>query len=199
MMTCHELDRLITPFVDGECGPEDRAAIATHLQECEPCRTRVEAETTARKVLRAHAAIAGTTGGSPSWRPRVFRLGRPALPVHPKLLLAFAILCAGIAGWWLRPAPVVAVGLISDSFCQHNHRFTTIFNVGARECTLGCVKGGAEFVLVTDREVYRIRNQRMRELAVYANRRVKVRGKMEDGRIVVAKLTGVDAVQRSGQ
>lgn len=192
-MTCTELDRLITPFVDDECSPGDRASISTHLQQCDACRNRVEAEAAARNVLRVHAAIGGAMNTSPSWRPRVFRLGRPALPVHPKLLLASAVLCAGIAGWWLRPAPVVAVGLIGDSFCQRNHRFATIFNVGDRECTLGCVKAGAEFVLVSDREIYRIRNQTMPELALFANRRVQVRGRMKDGRIVIAKLTAADA------
>jgi hypothetical protein len=193
MMTCIELDGLITPFVDDVCSPRERAAIVTHLQQCDACRSRVEAEAAARNILRAHAAIGRAMDASPSWRPRVFRLGQPALPAHPKLLLALAVICAGMAGWWLRPAPVVAVGLIGDSFCQRNHRLATIFNVGDRECTLGCVKAGAEFVLVSDREVYRIRNQKMPELALFANRRVQVRGRMKDGRIVVAKLTAADA------
>ena len=193
MMTCTELDRLITPFVDDECSPGDQAAVVTHLQQCGACRSRVEAEAAARNVLRVHAAIGRARAAAPSWRPRVFRLGQPVLPVHPKLLLALAVLCAGMAGWWLRPAPVVAVGLIGDSFCQRNHRFATIFNVGDRECTLGCVKAGAEFVLVSGREVYRIRNQKMPELALFANRRVQVRGRMKDGRIVIAKLTAADA------
>jgi hypothetical protein len=52
-------------------------------------------------------------------------------------------------------------------------------------------------VLVTDTQVYRIRNQQLPELAAFANRRVKVEGKMEDGRILVAMLTEVDADPRA--
>jgi len=194
MMTCRELDRLITPFVDDECSPAERAGILTHLQQCPVCRTRVEAEATARNVLRAHAAVARTVGESPPWRPRVFRLGQPAVRVHPALLFVFAFICVGLVGLWLRPTPVLAVGVIGDSFCERDHRrFTTVFNASERECVLGCVKGGAEFVLVTDTQVYRIRNQQLPELAAFANRRVKVEGKMEDGRILVAKMVAIGA------
>ena len=193
-MTCHELDRWITPFVDDECSPEERARILTHLQQCQACRTRVEAEATARHVLRAHAAVARTMGASPPWRPRVLRLGQPTLLVLPTLLFVFIIICVGLVALWFRPRPVMAVGVIGDSFCERDHRrFTTVFNVSERECTLGCVKRGAEFVLVTDTQVYRISNQQLLELAVFANRRVKVEGKMEDGRILVARMTAVDA------
>jgi hypothetical protein len=154
----------------------------------------VEAEATSRQVLRAHAAVARTMGASPPWRPRVFRLGQPTLLVHPTLLFVFAIICVGLVGLWLRPTPVMAVGVIGDSFCERDHRrFTTVFNVSERECTLGCVKRGAEFVLVTDTQVYRIHNQQLPELAAFADRRVKLEGKMEDGRILVAKMTAVDA------
>ena len=30
-MTCHELDRLVTLFIDGECTEEERTAIVAHL------------------------------------------------------------------------------------------------------------------------------------------------------------------------
>ena len=149
---------------------------------------------TARHLLHAHAAIARTLGVSPPWRPRVLRLGKPALPVRPTLLLAvLAVIAAGLAGWWFRPTPVMAYGVIGDSVCEHDHRrFTTRFNASERECTLGCVKGGAEFVLVTDTRVYRIRNQQLPELGTFASQRVRVEGTLEDGGIRVAKLAAVD-------
>ena len=100
----------------------------------------------------------------------------------------------GLLGFWLRPTPVIAVGVIGDSYCQHDHSgFTTRFNVGERECTLGCVKRGAEFVLVTDTQVYRIHNQQLPELAAFANRRVKVEGTWAGDRIVVASMAAADA------
>src|SRR5262245_9768749 len=179
-MTCGEVDRLMTPFVDDLCSQSERNAIVAHLRQCSSCRTRVESESTARHVLQAHAAVSRTLGVPPPWRPRVFRLGRPLLPVHPVALLLASLIGGGLAGYyWLRPTAVVAVGVIGDSFCQHQHRFTTRFNVGEYECTLGCVKGGAEFVLVTDQRVYRIRNQALPALAEFADTRVKVRGTVD--------------------
>jgi hypothetical protein len=192
-MTCRELDQLVTPFIDGECTGEVRTEVLAHLRHCQGCRIRVEAESTAKHVLHAHAAVARTLGVAPAWRPRVFRLGKPAVPVHPTLMLLFAAIGAGLFGFWLRPTPVMAVGVIGDSFCQHEHRFTTRFNVDERVCTLGCVKRGAEFVLVTDTQVYRINNQKLPELAAFANRRVKVAGTWAGDRIVVASMAAADA------
>jgi hypothetical protein len=191
-MTCHELDQLITPFIDGECTERDRTAVFAHLRQCQGCLARVDAESTAKQVLHAHATVARTMGVEPAWRPRVFRLGRPALPVRPALLLLVAAIGAGLFGLlWLRPTPVMAVGVIGDSFCQHEHRFTTRFDVDERECTLGCVKSGAEFVLVTDTEIYRIHNQRFPELDRFANVRVKVEGTWEGDRLVLGSMAAV--------
>ena len=53
----------------------------------------------------------------------------------------------------------------------------------------GCVRRGAEFVLVTDTQIYRFHNQQLPELTAFANQRVKVEGRVEDGRILVGKMT----------
>jgi anti-sigma factor RsiW len=192
-MTCSELEQLVTPFIDDECTGQERTAVLEHLWQCQDCRSRVEAESTAKHVLRAHAAVARTMGVAPAWRPRVFRLGRSAVPAHPTLILLFAVIGAGLLFVALRPTPMLAVGVIGDSFCQHQHRFTARFNVDERTCTLGCVKRGAEFVLVTDTQVYRIQNQQRPDLADFANRRVKVEGTQDGDRIVVASVTAADA------
>ena len=192
-MTCEELDRRVTPFIDGECDEAERTALLAHLQTCDACRRRVDAESTAKQVLHAHATVARTMGAAPPWRPRVFRLGQPALPIRAATFaLVAAVGGAALAGLWFRPARVMAVGVIGDSVCAHEHRFTARFNVGERECTLGCVKGGAEFVLVTDTEVHRISNQQLPELATFANRRVEVSGTRDGDRIVVANMKTVD-------
>jgi hypothetical protein len=128
-------------------------------------------------------------GTVPPWRPRVFRLGQPALPIRAATFaLVAAVGGAAFAGLWLRPARVMAVGVIGDSVCAHEHRFTVRFNATDRECTLGCVKAGAEFVLVTDTEVHRISNQQLPELVAFANRRVEVSGTRDGDRIVVASM-----------
>ena len=30
-MTCHDIDRLVTPFIDGECAATEREAVVAHL------------------------------------------------------------------------------------------------------------------------------------------------------------------------
>jgi hypothetical protein len=189
-MTCQDVDRLVTQFIDGECAAAERAAVVEHLHACDACRRRVDAESTAKQVLHAHATVARTMGVAPSWRPRVFRLGQPALPIRGAVLSVVSAAGAALLAVWLWPAPVVAVGVIGDSICAHDHRgFTTRFNVDDRECTLGCVKVGAEFVLVTDTQIYRIDNQQLPELASFASRRVQIKGKLDGDRIVVASIT----------
>ena len=191
MMTCRELDQLVTPFIDDECSAPQRADVLAHLQQCHGCRTRVEAESTARHVLNAHAAVARTLGVAPPWRPRVFRLGQPTLPVRPAVLLLFGLVGAGAVAFWLRPTPVLAVGVIGDSFCQREHLFTARFNVADHECTLGCVKAGAEFVLVTDSQVYRL-GKELPGAARFASQPVKVEGTLRGDRIRVTTLTPID-------
>jgi hypothetical protein len=203
-MTCQDLDRHITRFVDEESADAERAAVIAHLRQCESCRLRVEAESTAKHVLHAHAAIARTMGVPPPWRPRVFRLGQPMVPARATLLLTCVLAITGLSAWWLRPGPAIpiidagdardaggvravrAVGVISDSFCQQDHTLHMI--TGPRECTLGCVRAGAEFVLVTENQRYRLRNQQWSELAPFANARVRVEGTMDGDRLVVAQM-----------
>ncbi len=188
-MTCHELDGVVTRFIDGECSEADRTAIVAHLRECGSCRTRVDAESTAKQVLHAHATVARTMGVPPPWRPRVFRLGQPMLPVHSAVVLLGAAIGAGLLALWLRPTTVVAAGVIGDSWCEHEHKFTKRFNVDEHECTLGCVKRGAEFVLVTDTHIYRIRNPQLSDLVTFAGLNVKVEGTLNGDQIVVARMT----------
>jgi hypothetical protein len=187
-MICDEFDRLATSFIDGECTEAERMAAIAHLRTCRVCRTRAEAESAAKRVLQARATPYRSAGAAPPWRPRVLRLGRPLLPAGSMLALLLGVAGAGLGGWWLRPAPVLAVGIVSDSFCAHQHRFSARFNVDDRECTLGCVRRGAQFVLVTDTQVYRIRNQQLPQLATFANRRVNVEGTVEGDQIDVASL-----------
>jgi anti-sigma factor (TIGR02949 family) len=56
MKRCSELDTLVTPFVDGEVSPSDRAAVVEHLGACAPCHRRADAEQAARGVVRTRAA-----------------------------------------------------------------------------------------------------------------------------------------------
>jgi anti-sigma factor RsiW len=192
-MTCLELDPLVTPFVDGECTDAQRSLVLTHLRECADCASRVEAELTAKHVLHAQATIARTMGVTPSWRPRVYRLGKPSLPVRPGVLLLFGLIGAGLLFMLFRPTPVLAVGVVSDSFCAMQHRFTERFKVDGHTCTLGCVKRGAAFVFVTSTRVYPIHNQEHPDLAALANVRVTMEGTIDGDGIRVSELMPADA------
>ena len=53
MPSCKEIDSLVTPYVDGETTPAERAMVDAHLAVCPPCRQRAEAEANARQTLRS--------------------------------------------------------------------------------------------------------------------------------------------------
>jgi hypothetical protein len=111
--------------------------------------------------------------------------------VHSRALLLLAVLAAGLLVLWLRPAQASAIGVIGDSVCQHKHLFTERFNVDDRTCTLGCVKRGAAFVLVTDTRVYQIRNQDLPELVNFASMRVRVTGSINGEVISITSIAPV--------
>jgi anti-sigma factor RsiW len=56
-VTCHDVDALMTPYLDGEAGSRDRVAVEAHLGRCPPCHDRARAEGAAKRVLRESAAL----------------------------------------------------------------------------------------------------------------------------------------------
>ena len=40
-MTCRELTELVTDYLEGALGPDDRARFEAHLDECDGCRAYV--------------------------------------------------------------------------------------------------------------------------------------------------------------
>jgi hypothetical protein len=74
-------------------------------------------------------------------------------------------------------------GTISDSHCGGSHGSTP-----AKQCTTGCVKKGAKYVIVVGDKVYSIANQESPGLAKFAGDNVTVTGKMDGDTITVAKI-----------
>jgi hypothetical protein len=74
-------------------------------------------------------------------------------------------------------------GVISDSMCGASHGSTP-----AKQCTLGCVKKGAKYVVVVGDKVYSISNQDNPGLAKYAGDNVKVTGSIDGDTITVKKI-----------
>lgn len=52
-MNCHEAERLLDAYVDGELGPDDMASIAEHLETCAECRRRLEEREALGRLVRA--------------------------------------------------------------------------------------------------------------------------------------------------
>ena len=52
MPDCRTLDPFVTPYVDGELGAADRAAVDAHLAQCPPCGSRIAAEQSIRELIR---------------------------------------------------------------------------------------------------------------------------------------------------
>lgn len=75
-------------------------------------------------------------------------------------------------------------GTISDSMCGATHPSGT----PAKQCTLGCVKKGAKYVLVSEGKVYQISNQKNPGLMKYAGEDVKVSGKVSGDSIMISKI-----------
>lgn len=56
MKECHDIEPLLTPYVDGEIGEQEAAGVRAHLTRCAPCRAAEEAERQARVWVRENAA-----------------------------------------------------------------------------------------------------------------------------------------------
>jgi anti-sigma factor RsiW len=59
-MNCSSLDPLVTPYIDGELGDADCAAVDAHLRACPPCHLRVAAERQVHALMREHKAAIDT-------------------------------------------------------------------------------------------------------------------------------------------
>jgi hypothetical protein len=81
-------------------------------------------------------------------------------------------------------------GTISDSMCGLKHSAEKHGDKAAdhRACVEKCVKGGDEYVLVTDGKVMKIANQSFEGLKAHAAHEVMVTGEIKDNAIVVSKI-----------
>ena len=82
-------------------------------------------------------------------------------------------------------------GEISDSACGASHAKMMAGHKDLktdRDCTLGCVKAGSKYVLVSDGKVYQIENQTLPALQQRAGQMVEVTGDMKGDTITVSKI-----------
>ncbi len=84
MTDCHQIDPLVTPYIDGDVGEADRDLVDRHLRECLPCRGRVNAEQAIQALLHARRSALGDDAGvPPALRVRCASLGHQALAASP--------------------------------------------------------------------------------------------------------------------
>jgi len=65
MNSCHSIDSLLTPFIDGELADADRRAVEDHLRRCAPCHSREAAERAVRGLIHARRSSLGATAPAP--------------------------------------------------------------------------------------------------------------------------------------
>lgn len=106
-----------------------------------------------------------------------------------KRILAVSIftIVSSIPFW---AAQQTLTGEISDSMCGASHKGMGEMGKNPKECTVGCVKGGSKYVLVTNGKVYGIQNQNFSGIAANAGAKVQVTGDVDkDGKnITLTKI-----------
>jgi len=83
-------------------------------------------------------------------------------------IAAFATITS--LGIWA--ATQTLTGEISESMCSNNHASMGSMGKNPKACTVGCVKAGAKYVLISAGKVYGIQNQGFSTLAAYAGGKV---------------------------
>jgi anti-sigma factor RsiW len=138
MPDCHQIDPLVTPFVDGDINPADRSLVDRHLQACGACRGRVHAEQAVHALLRARRSALGGSAVPPELRARIASLagskaaapaGRPWRAFVMPLALAASLVLV-VAGAFVYEATARSTQLLAAELtADHLKCFRVINNV----------------------------------------------------------------------
>lgn len=79
MTDCHQIDSLITAYVDDCLSGADRDVVDRHLLACRMCRGRVRAERAVQALISARRPTLGTPSAPPLLRERCVACATPAL------------------------------------------------------------------------------------------------------------------------
>ena len=137
MKNCADIDRLMTPYVDGEVRVADRQAVEAHLAACPSCCARAEAERVARRIVRSQASTltrpapaalrarcvgAAPSSRTPARRARLRLHVRRWVPLSLAATLLLAVAGVFIAGQQERLEAAFVAQLVID----HEKCFTEI-------------------------------------------------------------------------
>jgi hypothetical protein len=109
-------------------------------------------------------------------------------PMRSVCIALVAVIAAAVAGL---AAEQTWRGRISDSMCGAKHKPAAehgTSNASARECTLACVKNGAQYVFVSQGKVYKIANQDFTGLQEHAGKIVQLEGELTGDTIQVSSI-----------
>ena len=76
-------------------------------------------------------------------------------------------------------------GQISDSHCGAKH---TMAGMNDRACTEMCIKNKGEYVFVTGGKVFKIADQKSKDLATHAGHTVVLIGTMKNDTVTISKI-----------
>jgi hypothetical protein len=96
-----------------------------------------------------------------------------------------AVLAMSVASATLAAAPQTWTGQISDAMCAKAGKH---MGDDPKKCTTECIKGGDKYVLVVDKKIYAISNQKFADLSKFAGATAVVTGEMKDDTITVSKI-----------
>jgi anti-sigma factor (TIGR02949 family) len=133
MVSCQDVDRLMTEYLDAEVSGEQRRGIEDHLSACPPCSRRARAEATARRVVMVRAARLSPPA------PALLRERCAALAPKPARSRWFARPFAGRLGLASASAAALAVAALTYGIVSHSPTLL------AAELTLDHVKCFALF------------------------------------------------------
>lgn len=139
MPNCHQIESLVTPYVDGDVSTIDRGVVDRHLHECPKCLSRIRSEQAVHDLLRDRKPLFEAACASAALRTRCSSLSDSSVPVagwltawRPRLVPALltASLVVVVGGAFLyelteRSARVMAMELTAD----HVKCFQVINNV----------------------------------------------------------------------
>src|SRR5215470_6813796 len=65
MLDCQSVERLATPYVDGELAAFEQEAVDIHLRRCPPCHSRIAAERAVRELIHEQKSALRVECASP--------------------------------------------------------------------------------------------------------------------------------------
>jgi hypothetical protein len=105
------------------------------------------------------------------------------------LAIAVAAVAAGSLSAHLKAADKKWTGKISDSMCGKSHGDNGGTIAKDHDCTVKCVKGGAQYVFIVGEKIYKLADQKNPALEQGAGHTVEITGTMKGDTITITMIS----------